>query len=559
MRAVLAFTSLANPTYVPLGIASLSAYIKASKQDIELYSVDLNVATWNRLIDLKKEYLPFRQFMRGEQGCFYDQMQYRTHQVAWKQLVALLEQYNLEARFYLERETLTAELQRLLNFQSSLILANEPELIGFSVMYPKQIINTLALAKYLNSINSGLAGFNRQTAKPKIVLGGAMISALQAEDILHTCPFVDAVFDGEGETGLKMLCEGRKFSEIPGLVYRVTGGVLRNRKTDTISLTRLPLPEFTELNIDMYLNPEPVVPVVFSRGCKWRKCRFCAHNLSYSGYRKRNTVQLVEYLSKLRRERGVRHFYFADQYIDAVDMKSLADEIVNNDLDIFYHIMGRPTDDYNPEVLQTLFKSGCRWISWGIESGSQRLLDICRKGTYVETIRKIVKDSSDAGISNLLMLIFGLPTSREDDLNATINLLDDLDEAVDAVTNSNFQLFDRTAFAAQAKMFGINVTGRERLLSCKNGSLYSNRLFYQEKSSDGTMRPPPGPLEIERVERRRLWMGQPSIFDDICCEHYLLYMAHLKGNNPNRIPFNDYQSPVLTAGQDRKDSELKYG
>ena len=49
--------------------------------------------------------------------------------------------YESIARFYLERETLTAELQRLLNFQSNLILANEPELIGFSVMYPKQIIN----------------------------------------------------------------------------------------------------------------------------------------------------------------------------------------------------------------------------------------------------------------------------------------------------------------------------------------------------------------------------------------------------------------------------------
>ena len=541
MRAVLAFTSYANPTYVPLGIASLSAYIKASSEKIELYSVDLNAATWNRLIDEKKEYPAFRAFMQGRQGCFYDQMQYRTHQFAWKQLAALLEQYNLEARLYLEEDTLSAGLRRMLDFQLSLVLENDPEFIGFSVMYPKQIIITLALVKYLNLIN-------RQKARTKIVLGGAMISALRAEDVLNTCPFVDAVFDGEGENGLRMLCEGRDFSEIPGLVYRARDGVLRNRKTDTVSLRNLPLPEFAELDLDMYLNPEPVVPVVFSRGCKWRKCRFCAHNLSYSGYRKRNTLQFVEYLSKLRRERGIRHFYFADQYIDAVDMKSLADEIVNNELDIFYHIMGRPTDDYNPEVLQTLFKSGCRWISWGIESGSQRLLDICRKGTYVETIRKIVRESGDAGISNLLMLIFGLPTSTEEDLNATINLLDDLDEAVDAVTMSNFQLFDKTAFANLAKMFGINVTRGERLLSCKNGSLYSNRLFYREKSSDGTMRPPSGPMEIERVERRRLWMGRPSIFDDICCEHYLLYMAHLKGNNPNRIQFNDYQFPVLSAG-----------
>lgn len=548
MRAVLAFTPNANPTYVPLGIASLSSYIKASSQDINLRSVDLNAATWNWLIDQKNEYLPFREFMQGRYGCFYDEIQYRTQQTVWKQLFALLEQYNLEARFYLERETLTTELQRLLDFQSNLVLENDPELIGFSVMYPRQIIFTLALAKYLNATNSFLTGYNRETVKPEIVIGGAMISALQAEDILHMCPFVEAVFDGEGESGLKMLCEGRNFPEIPGLVHRVTGNVLRNRKTDTISLTRLPLPEFTDLNLNMYLSPEPVAPVVFSRGCKWRKCRFCAHNFSYSGYRKRNTIQFVEYLSKLRRKNGIRHFYFADQYIETADMTSLAEEIVNKKLDIFYHIMCRPTDDYNPEVLEKLFKSGCRWISWGIESGSQRLLDICRKGTYVETIRRIVRDSNDAGISNLLMLIFGLPKSTEEDFNATIHLLDDLEDAVDAVTNSTFQLFDGTVFSVQAKEFGMKVTGRERLLSCENRTLYSNRLFYREKSSDGTTRPPQGFLEIKRLEHRRLWMGPPSIFENICCEHYLLYAAHLKSNNTKRNEFQDYQFPVPSAG-----------
>ncbi|MDT8303056.1 MAG: radical SAM protein [Sedimentisphaerales bacterium] len=548
MRAVLAFTPNANPTYVPLGIASLSSYIKASSQDINLHSLDLNAATWNWLIDQKNEYLPFREFMQGRYGCFYDEVQYRTQQALWKQLFALLEQYNLEARFYLEKETLTTELQRLLEFQSKLVLENDPELIGFSVMYPRQIIFTLALAKYLNSTNSLLTGYSRETTQPKIILGGAMISALQAEDILRMCPFVEAVFDGEGEYGLKMLCEGRNFSEIPGLVHRVRAGILRNRKTDTISLTKLPLPEFNDLNLNMYLSPEPVVPVVFSRGCKWRKCRFCAHNFSYSGYRKRNAIHFVEYLLKLRHENGIRHFYFADQYLETSDMMSLAEEIVNNKLDIFYHIMCRPTDDYNPEVLEKLFKSGCRWISWGIESGSQRLLDICRKGTYVETARKIVRDSGNAGISNLLMLIFGLPTSMEEDLNATINLLDGLEDSVDAVTKSNFQLFHKTVFSAQAKEFGMEVTGRERLFSCEDRTLYSNRLYYREKSFDGTTRPPQGPMEIKRMEHRKLWMGPPSIFENICCEHYLLFAAHLKSNNTTRIELQDYQFPVPSTG-----------
>jgi anaerobic magnesium-protoporphyrin IX monomethyl ester cyclase len=547
MRAVLAFSTMANPTYIPLGIASLSSYIKASSPEISLKSVDLNAATWNWLIDQKKEYQPFREFMQGRYGNFYDKMQYRKHQLIWKQLFASFEQYNLEARFYLEREILTPELQRLLLFQSNLVLENDPELIGFSIMYPKQVIFSLALAKFLHSANPFAAANGKEILKPKIVLGGAMISALLAEDILGICPFIEAVLDGEGESGLKMLCDGKAFSEIPGLVYRAKGNVLRNRKTDTISLTKLPLPDFTDFNLNMYLSPEPVVPVIFSRGCKWRECRFCAHNFSYSGYRKRNIIQFVEYLSKLKNENGISNFYFADQYIDAADITNIADEILKNKLDIRYHIMGRPTDDYNPEVFEKLFKSGCRWISWGIESGSQRLLDICRKGTNVETIRRIVLDSNNAGISNLLMLIFGLPTSTEEDFKETIKLLDDLDEVTDAVTNSNFQLFDRTAFSTRSIEFGIKITGREKLFSLDNKALHSNRLFYREQSSDGTTRPPQGPLEIERLQRRRLWTGPVSIFQDICCEHYLLYAAHIKSNKVCIKQLHNYEFPTSSA------------
>ena len=207
-------------------------------------------------------------------------------------------------------------------------------------------------------------------------------------------------------------------------------------------------------------------------------------------------------------------------------MEVLAEEIINQGLNIYFHIMGRPTNDYTPEVLQKLFAAGCRWISWGIESGSQRLLDISLKGTSAETIRRIIKDSHRAGISNLLMMIFGLPTGTDEDFDATMDLLDDLIDSTDAMTASSFQLFDKTAFAAQAKAFGMEIMGREILFSSEHGSVHSNRLFYREKDKNGTTRPPRGPLELNRLQRRRLWDKQDSIFQYLTCEHYLLYASH---------------------------------
>ena len=521
MRSMLVFAPFASPTYTPLGIATLSSFIKASYTQCHLNAVDLNIATWNRLIDRHKEYQPFRDFVQGKQGDFFDETQYREQKVVWKHIVETADSYIQKARYYLEQNRHDDEFQKLLDYYSGLILVNDPELIGFSIMYPRQVLLSLSIAKFLRSMLS-----TQGRHKAMIVIGGAMISALNGQEILKACPFIDSVYEGEGESGLGRLCTGRNFFDIPGLSYREASGVLINRKTDTISLNKVPLPDFSELNLSAYFNPEPVVPLVFSRGCKWRKCRFCAHNFSYSGYRSRNAIQFVNHMLQLNRRLGVRHFYLADQYVDAPDMEVLAEEILNQGLKISFHIMGRPTDDYTPEVLQKLHKAGCRWISWGIESGSQRLLDISLKGTSADTIRRIIKESQQAGISNLLMMIFGLPTGTDEDFDTTMDLLDDLVDSVDAVTASSFQLFDKTAFASQAKAFDLEITGRELLFSSEHGSVHSNRFFYREKDKDGTTRPPRGPLEISRLERRRLWSKQDSIFQHLACEHYLLYASH---------------------------------
>ncbi len=521
MRSVLVFAPWASPTYMPLGVSSLAAYIKAANPHSQLHTVDLNIAAWNRLIDRNEEYRSVRDFAQGRGRHFFDETAYRKHLPAWERLVEVHNAYIQMARRYLEQNRLDDELRELLVYSSGLILKDDPEFIGLSIMYPRQVLFSLAIAKFLSSVSS-----MHGRIKPAIVVGGATLSALYAEEILHACPFVDAVFEGEGEAGLGMLLGGREFSEIPGLVYRGPISISRNRKTETISLANLPFSDFGDLNVSSYFNPELVVPAIFSRGCKWRKCRFCAHNFSYSGYRKRNVTRFVDYLAELNRQIGARHFYLADQYVDAPDMKALADEILDRGLSVYFHIMGRPTDDYTGEVLQTLFKAGCRWISWGIESGSQRLLDISQKGTSAQTIRRVVASAHQAGISNLLMLIFGLPTSKDEDFSATADMLDDLVDSVESLTCSSFQLYDGTAFASRARDFGLQIIGREMLFSTDNGRVHSKRFFYRETGEDGTLRPPRGPHEITRLEHRRLWAGRDSIFRHLRCEHYLLYASH---------------------------------
>lgn len=180
-----------------------------------------------------------------------------------------------QCRRYLEAGSLDGDLRDLLEQWTGMILLHDLDLIGLSIMYPRQVLVSLALAKFLAD--------TPRAEKRRIVLGGATVSALNADEMLKACPFVDAVCGGEGEAALRMLCRAEPFERICGLSYRVGGRIVTNRQPNTLSLTEVPMPSFASIDLAAYFNPSPVLPVVFSRGCMWRKCRFCAHNFSYSG------------------------------------------------------------------------------------------------------------------------------------------------------------------------------------------------------------------------------------------------------------------------------------
>ncbi len=524
MRGVLVFAPHASPTYVPLGLATLVAHVRARAPGCELVPLDLNLALWERQAAGDADLAACRDFMRGLSGDFYDLAAHAAHRPTWQRGAAGLRRLVEQSRRYLERDELDIELRAALAHAAGLVVQEQPDWIGFSVMYPEQVLFSLALAKHLD-------GEVYRGSRPAIVLGGATASALDAGELLRACPFLDAVFCGEGEPGLAGLLRGLAPAAIPGLVYRRDGEVVSNRKPDTLAAAALSLPDFAELDPRRYDNPTPVLPVVYSRGCKWRRCRFCAHNHSYSGYRRQAADRLADHLGDLQARWGASHFYFADQYVDAEDMADLARAILARDLRLSFHVMGRPTAAYTPERLELMARAGCCWISWGVETGSARLLEVCGKGTTPGEVRQVVADAARVGIFNLLMMIFGLPTSEPADLQATLDLMADLADATGAVTSSRFQLFARTPFAAQADRYGLRITGREALFARGEHTVHSLRLSHQERAADGSWRPPRGGLEVAEWERFRRWCTLGPDLDGLCTEHLLLHTARRRSGH----------------------------
>jgi anaerobic magnesium-protoporphyrin IX monomethyl ester cyclase len=553
MRAVFAFPPPASPSYTPLGLASLAAHVKTSVPNCSLTLLDLNLETWDWLAIRDPQLRDLRSFLQGgapgraasgPAAEFMDDDAYaarRPHwNAAWERMGTLGEQ----ARRFVEAgeagDTGVArgsgdaatDFAAWLDDGVERLLRSDPQLIGFSVMYLDQLAFALALARRVknrvgaqrtraHAVGASRPPANGQSGSPTIVLGGAAMSAVAVDEIRAACPYIDGIVAGEGEHAVAALCSAGDAAA----TLRLSGSIERpeaRRTSDEQGPAPLRAPDFTAFDLTRYWNPSPVLPVLFSRGCAWRRCRFCAHNFSFGRYRHKDVDAFVAELAELQARHGARHFYFADQFIAGNDLAHIADALLAAKLDLRFHVMGRPDPQHPRAQLDKLHHAGCRWISWGVETGSQRLLDIVDKGTRVPVVERVIRDAAAAGIANMLMMIFGLPTGTDADLEQTFAFIDRVQDRIDIMTASQFVLFAGTPFADSAAQYGLQILGARELLRVGGQPVHSTRLDFREIGADGSLRPPRGALEVAAWEKRKAWLKDFTSAERFCCEHSLL-------------------------------------
>lgn len=523
MRIKLIFPPRTSPTYIPLGIAALYAVAQQTASEVSIF--DANADLWNRICADDPDLTALREFCRAPMEIFLRRETYEKNfrylPTAHRRLDSLARQ----AKLYLEHEELAPELAQVLLRQAMRIGFDRPEVIAFSAMYPEQLAFILAQAKYLSEQGNG----------GEILIGGAAMSAISPRQLLEAFPFITAIFTGEGEIPFSRLLQGYEYSGIPGSYYRgANGGIGFSGKPQYLkTLNELAAPDYSGFDFTQYFNPLPVLPLLGGRGCKWRQCSFCAHNNSFGPHRSRPVMAVVREMLALLDNFGCRHFYFADQYVDPVLLDELCDLIIAAGLKCGFHIMARPVGEYTPALLEKAARAGCCWISWGMESGSQKLLDIMHKGTDAAGAAKVIKAAADAGISNLLMMIFGAPGSDARCLDETFAFLDKVYASIDSMTASAFVLFEDTAFSRQAARYGLRITGKNEIFKVHGKVVHDTKLRFRRAGETGNGESPLAAREIELWERRKIWLGPQPFVAQLGCEHYLLYAdAGKNGNRP---------------------------
>lgn len=305
---------------------------------------------------------------------------------------------------------------------ASLLERERPEIIGISQFTHNRFVSLklAALAKRANP-----ACF--------VVLGGPHATH-RSEQILRQSPHVDAVVLGEGEETFLSLARslaakgGEGHQAVNGLALRLGGGVIRTLPRGAIAdLDSLPFPASSledAIGVDLHRQLEFVIT---SRGCP-ASCRFCASPRFWErSIRFRSPRSIVDEIRFIRDRYGLLYFSFRDDTFtaDRERVMELCRLLLREKVHILWNCQSR-VNAVDEEMLLWMKRAGCECVQYGVESGSRRVLETLGKRITPEQVRRAARATRRAGITLSLYLITGVPGETEDDLRATLTLLDEV-------------------------------------------------------------------------------------------------------------------------------------
>jgi len=251
---------------------------------------------------------------------------------------------------------------------------------------------------------------------------------------LKESPYVDIIVRNEGElTFLELLDKieaNQELNDVRGITYRQNGKILKNEDRPYIEdLDSLPYPAHHLLKLNQYLKyGKLIIPIMTSRGCIYW-CDFCcAVRMFGRKYRMRDPIKVVDEIEYMHRTFRTDQFTFYDDAfsVNFDRVEKICDEIIKRGLDIKWDCETR-VDMVNKGLLKKMKRAGCIAVWFGVESGSQMILDKMHKRIRIEQTRKAFKIAQQIGLITVASVILGFPGETEETLWETINFVMSLD------------------------------------------------------------------------------------------------------------------------------------
>ncbi|MDD5670056.1 MAG: radical SAM protein [Candidatus Omnitrophica bacterium] len=269
-----------------------------------------------------------------------------------------------------------------------------------------------------------------KSAAPKtpIIVGGVFATG-NSKQVLNDCPSIDYVGVGEGE---ELLPDFLKNLDDPGvvagLVWRKADAIVQNPLRPLIrDLDQFPYPDRTSLPID-YIESLPLdVPAVLSldkfctmqtsRGCPF-SCIYCdIPGLSQGKVRSRSARHVLGEMQQLN-DMGYRSIYFTDDHflLNGERIKEICTGIINRKLEFKWGCEGR-VDSIVVNQLPIMQKANCKFLAFGVEAGTQKVLDRLHKGQTLAQVECAINEAKRQGIERAHgFFVVGSPGETREDI-----------------------------------------------------------------------------------------------------------------------------------------------
>ncbi|MFI5449902.1 MAG: B12-binding domain-containing radical SAM protein [Candidatus Bathyarchaeia archaeon] len=278
-------------------------------------------------------------------------------------------------------------------------------------------MKTASISKQIrpNAFSAGICWTLRTLPREVLTEAPALDAYIMHEYEAVTPILFDALSNGSGPDG------------VPGVAYRKDNEIIVNPAAQAIrDYDTLPLPAYDLLpSLDPYYinspHGRPFTIMYASKGCPFA-CTFCT--VRRTSFKKRSAESILKEIRFLKARFSVRTLSFFDETftMDKKRVLELCEGIKREDIDVKWYCNTR-VELVSEELFRTMHDAGCRGVSFGVESGSQRILDNIEKGNTVGEAEVAIKAAKRAGVKVYCSFIIGLPGETRETIQETFDFV----------------------------------------------------------------------------------------------------------------------------------------
>ena len=323
------------------------------------------------------------------------------------------------------------------------------------------VVGFQAWSKDIHEIKKICIAIKEMNPDTITIVGGIHPTMIPEGTINFIGDSLDYTFQGEGEIGFKQFkeCIARgdhkknELEKVNGLVWRDDEEIRVNTNSLIKELDSFGFPAWDLMPPDVYpksphgafFHNFPVAPIIITRGCPF-PCTFCAAQ-SASGIklRYRSIEHVIEELTMLKKNFGVKEFHVEDDNftLNKKFVKRFCESLLSSGLNMSWGFPnGVRLDTLDRPLLKLMRKAGCYALNFGIESGAPRILKMIKKMLNVEQIEDQLMMVHEEGFDIGGFFIIGFPTETKEEINETIRFACSL--PLDRIGVSYFQPFPGT-------------------------------------------------------------------------------------------------------------------